>query len=991
MLFDAHDPSPRLFATTIGTDFCAALIDGVNTRLAHQPPEARAKIDILVANERMRRRLKSLFAAAGPGFMPRIRTVLSLGRENDTSDIAQAIPPLRLRLELAGLIGQVMDRFPDLAPRAAMYRLADSLADLMGEMFEEGVTPEKIATLNVADHARHWQRAQALLGVIAHYFGDQAPLTQEARHSLVIGQMIHAWQHTPPQHPIIVAGSTGSRHATARLMVAAAQLPQGAVIVPGLDRALPKAVWTRLLKDRDQGLIGEDHPQFRLAAFAEKLGLSPWDIVEWHPTSTPNARNRTLSLALRPAPVTNQWRVEGPKLTNLRTAFADVTLLEAPNPQTEATAIALRLRAAAEHGQRAALISADARLVRQVTAALDQWGIVPDDSAGRRLAHVPGGVFLRLVVDLTVKSPDAETMMAILKHPLCHSGAGRGPHLQRARDLELQVLRGEAAMLTPARLKTWATHRPDDPDAMEWITWMCDHLLARGTPTILPLMQRVDAHLTRAAHIAAGSAIVAQGSAGKLYEGEDGAALAHMVEELRNAATVDTAMSALEYRDIFAGLAHDREVRHTIRPHANILIWGTQEARVQGADVMIVSGLNEGTWPHAPDPDPWLNRAMRAEAGLRLPDRVIGLSAHDFQQSAGARQVWFTRAVRDDETDTVPSRWLNRLTNLLQGAGPEAAQTLADMRARGQQYLQWTAGLAQPVHHLSPAPRPAPCPPVQARPSVLGVTQIEKLIRDPYAIYAARILRLYPLDPLRPTPDAALRGTVLHAVMRLFVDRTKHGLPKPNDAIALLLECSDEVLTHAAPWPAAHRLWRARLEKVADHIVTTETARRAAGQPIMLETKGTWHIAQTDVWLKGTVDRIDQLHNGGYAIFDYKTGKPPTAEQERAFTKQLWLEALMALNGAFDLPSPVAVDHIAYLGLGTTPSTVSHTPTQTELAQIQASLQARLAHMRSPNTGFPSRRAMQGLRYSGDYDHLARFGEWDETTPPTLIPVGQSL
>ena len=58
--------------------------------------------------------------------------------------------------------------------------------------------------------------------------------------------------------------------------------------------------------------------------------------------------------------------------------------------------------------------------------------------------------------------------------------------------------------------------------------------------------------------------------------------------------------------------ARDREVRQPLFPHADILIWGTQEARVQGADLLICAGLNDGIWPPAPKADPWLNRALRA-------------------------------------------------------------------------------------------------------------------------------------------------------------------------------------------------------------------------------------------------------------------------------------------------------------------------------------------------------------------------------------------
>ena len=128
-----------------------------------------------------------------------------------------------------------------------------------------------------------------------------------------------------------------------------------------------------------------------------------------------------------------------------------------------------------------------------------------------------------------------------------------------------------------------------------------------------------------------------------------------------------TDMGAYDYADLLGALLSAEEVRDRDEPVPGIMIWGTLEARVQGADLVILGGLNENTWPESPDPDPWLNRALRHKAGLLLPDRRIGLAAHDFQQAFGAPDVWLTRSVRSSDAETVPSRWLNRLTNLMSG------------------------------------------------------------------------------------------------------------------------------------------------------------------------------------------------------------------------------------------------------------------------------------------------------------------------------------
>ena len=122
----------------------------------------------------------------------------------------------------------------------------------------------------------------------------------------------------------------------------------------------------------------------------------------WHPAPPPAPeRNALVSLALRPAPVTDQWRSEGAALAGtLAAACAGLAWVEAPDPRGEALAIALALREAAETGERAALVTPDRTLARRVTAELDRWGLIPDDSAGRPLALTPPGVLLRRLAAL---------------------------------------------------------------------------------------------------------------------------------------------------------------------------------------------------------------------------------------------------------------------------------------------------------------------------------------------------------------------------------------------------------------------------------------------------------------------------------------------------------------------------------------------------------------------------------------------------------------
>ncbi|MFV0514573.1 MAG: double-strand break repair protein AddB [Jhaorihella sp.] len=964
---------PRVFALPPGVDFPRALIDGLVARCEGQPPEALARVHLIVNTRRMARRIRTLFDAGPPRLLPRLSLITDLGETGDIARLPPAIPPLRRRLELARLIGALLDRQPDLAPRASLYDLADSLAALIDEMQGEGVSPDDIAALDVSDMSGHWARAQAFIGIARDFAaaGDDM-LDPQARQRRVTENLIAGWQAAPPAHPVVLAGSTGSRGTTAMLMQAVARLPRGAVVLPGFDFDMSTADWAGL----DEAMLSEDHPQFRFRRLMDLLELRPRDVQRWNDAAPPSpARNRLVSLALRPAPVTDAWMREGPRLNDLAGATAGMTLIEAPSPRAEALAIALRLRQAAETGQTAALITPDRMLTRQVAAALDRWNIEPDDSAGLPLHLSPPGRFLRHIAALFTERLTAAALMTLLKHPLCHSGAGRGEHVLHGSDLEMHLRRYGPPFPDGESLRAWAARQRAIP--ADWAGWLAGAFCNRDVSGSLPLADWVARLRNLAETIAAGSAATGSGA---LWGRNAGQKALAVVDMLAAEAGAGGEMGAGDFANLLGALLEQEEVRDRDAPHPGIMIWGTLEARVQGADLLILGGLNDGSWPEAPPPDPWLNRQMRLATGLLLPERRIGLSAHDFQQAVAAPEVWLTRATRSDDAETVASRWLNRLTNLLNGLpGRGGPQALADMAARGETWLDRAKALDR-ADPRPPAPRPSPRPPVAARPRELSVTEIKRLIRDPYAIYARHVLRLNPLDPLVQEPDARLRGTVMHDILEQVVrESLGTGLPSRGG----VLDRAAAILARDVPWPAARSLWLARLARIADWFLATEAERQERATPAGFEIRGRAALDDPAFVLKGKADRIDRDASGQLILYDYKTGVPPSQKEQARFDKQLLLEAAMAERGAFEGLAAAPVADAVFIGVGTSPKEVAAPLESEPPGKVWAEFAQLIAAYMQPGQGFTARRAVQKDTDTGDFDQLARFGEWDRSTDPT--------
>ncbi len=979
-MFEAS-PKPRVFGMPLGVDFPAALVSGILQCLKGQPPEALARVEIYVNTTRMQRRIKRLFLDQGAILPPRLHLLTDL-THNLQFEIPRATDGLGRRLQLAQLVRALIEQQPDLAAKDTAFDLADTLAELLDELQDEAVSLDDIAALDVSDHSDHWKRSQDFINLVAPYLNAETEFDSQGRMRAVVTALEAQWQVNPPNHPILVAGSTGSRGTTRAFMNAVAQLPQGAIVLPGVDFDMEPDVWDQL--DEEEAI--EDHPQFRCKRFLQDVQLEAADLLPWDPDATPTSpeRNALVSLALRPAPVTDAWLEEGPHLQNLSDATQNVTLLEAPTTRLETLAIAMRLRKAAQDGTTAALITPDQTLARRVTAALTKWDITPNDSAGARLDLSPPGRLLRQTARLLGKPVTPDSLLALLKHPLVWAD-DRKSHLAKARHLELKTLRGGPAHLTKEHLTKWAeTREVDDPGTVDWVEWLWSILHHLCEATTQDLSSLIALHVSETERLTQGPAL---GDTLHLWEKRAGEAVQTTMNNIAEASQSAGLYSPTEYCDVLDAVLAREEVRDPFFTHPDIMIWGTLEARVQGADLVILAGLNDGTWPAMPPPDPWLSRDMRRQAGLPVPEGKIGLSAHDFQQAIAAPEVWITRSVRDAEAETVPSRWLNRIQNLLNGLSPDGPAAVDAMKARGKTWVQRAQAFDSPRIKLDKAPRPAPQPPVDARPKELWVTHIETLIRDPYAIYARHVLKLRPLKPLHAEADAALRGDVIHKILQAFIARFKDELP--DDAADQLRQMAADFFNRHISWPATRAFWMAKLSRAIPWFIQTEAARRMLARPEAFESDGARKIEKFEFTLKGRADRVDRDEASTIVLYDYKTGQLPTPKVQKHFNKQLpLLAAIGAANGFEGFPSS-SVKQVAYIGLGSDPKQVSDTYDAGDIDQFWSQFEALIAEYMDPDKGYAARRAVYEDRWDQDYDVLSRFGEWDRTAEPVSIRVSK--
>ena len=418
----------------------------------------------------------------------------------------------------------------------------------------------------------------------------------------------------------------------------------------------------------------------------------------------------------------------------------------------------------------------------------------------------------------------------------------------------------------------------------------------------------------------------------------------------------------------------------TVRPkyglHPRLNILSPLEARLQQADLMILAGLNEGSWPPEPQPDPWMSRPMRQDFGLPSLEKKIGLSAHDFVQAASSAQVVMTRSEKVDGTPTVKSRWLSRMDAI----APEIAK-VGDMA----QWLDWYHALDRPAEKREISP-PSPKPPVSSRPCQLSVTRIQKWMQDPYSIYARYILDLKTLDPIDADPGAADKGMIIHDALDDFMGKYPDHLP-PN-ATEELIKIGARKFEEYLDRPTVRAFWWPRFIHVAEWFVDTEKARRTTSKTVATEIKAKqiFDLPGGEFTLTAEADRIDQLSDGSYSIIDYKTGQSPTVRALYAgYAPQLPLEGMMAASGNFIGLGAAPVSDLSYWQLkgGEEVAKISSfnisSRAKMDVDAVITSAYDGLVRLVTtfdlPDTPYLNNPRPDNLGY-GEYDHLARTKEW---------------
>jgi ATP-dependent helicase/nuclease subunit B len=999
--------TPRVFTVPPTAPFLRALARGILDGKViagfapRESPELLASLTIYLPTRRAARALAGIFleeTGSRALLLPRIVPLGDVDEDafafeaEDLAPLPPAIAASERRLALATLVQSFAAKeFPLLsASPGNAIALADELAHLIDDFITADLPLRAVAGAVEGELDRYWERSRDFLRIVSNHWDEYlaaiGKIDAAKRRDLLLAREAERLAKETGG-PVIAAGSTGTVPKVAELLAVIAKRKNGAVVLPGLDQLLPKEAFALIGAEREP-MPG--HPQFGLRRLIERIGISREAVEPLAAPSKP-AREALLARAFQPY-------VEGTIQEPLDPSALDgITLIEAQDAREEALTIAIVLRESLHNGTSAALITPDRALARRVCAELSRWNIAIDDSAGLPLADSEAGRMARLLAEAASSDAAPSVLLALLRHPfLRHRFA-----VEDVARLEICALRG----LRPAggaknlsriieAARGAAFHHRDLRAKLEDADWerakataaSLESLLApllevrEGAQNFLDLVQ---------AHRAAALAALADDAP------EECETLIDALDALCESGSAAPAMQLSDYASAFAALIRESTLRPPQDDDARIRILGPLEARMINAERIVLGGLCEGVWPPEARVDAWLNRPMRRTLKLDLPERRIGLSAHDFVQAAGAAEIFLVRSRKQGGVETIASRFLQRLEAV------SDAHAWQQAKESGGRYLHFARDL-EDAPEADALPQPMPTPPAGARPRRFSMSDMRDLTRDPYSIFARKILRLNALDGIDEEPGAAERGTLLHEIISEFTKR--HPGAIPPHSLEDLIEIGRNVFAPMQNYPAAFAIWWPRFERAAKWFVEIERERREKIESIHSEVSGSMEIGDSKdrFTLTARADRIEVNKDGSIAVLDFKTGRPPTYKEAiLGFEPQLLLEAAIALAGGFPGIAGTYLSETGAIKISGGQPPGDFKPFElSSRADFKAVAEPRgiagddhlqiaaqralegaerlLRQYADPATPYPFAPRVQRQKDYNDYEHLARFKEWSE-------------
>ncbi len=906
--------------------------------------DSLAQTKIFLPNQRSCRELRQVFLQKVPQnstlILPKIKAISDLSFEDffdflpqkEIEEIINEILQIKVISGIDHLFFlssevQKLAIFGENIDTVQALRISLHLKDLFEEIEREEIDFKKLNDIDDSNLSQHRQITLEFLRNFHVHLKNSLIKNDiffaSSYQNFIAKKFNEALQKYGSKFPLIIAGSTGSVPASKELIKAISSQKNGYVILHGVEEST-------------QNFSSENHPQFFLNNLINFLEVDKKQIVKIaHPDFclSSESMQQLLSNLMLPAEQTQKWQsLDQINRINLST-------ISAKDELEEARIIALILAEKFVDQKKYAVITNNKKLATLLKYELQNLNLPFNDSRDIGIFNSKLVNFILLILHLIEDDFSSPTLLAVMQNSLCYTSSQE----QTVQDFENKILRQNRTKLGLLGIK----------DALngDLKTFFDDfyHQLS-------PLLKQKESSDIAGYTIAIIETVT--NLSGRKFEAllnaEDAKTeLFEFFEKLKR--NHDFAINSKNALAIFEVLFSQISFFDKSDAAAPIQILSTIEARLLNYDLVIVASLNEGDFPTI-EAENWLGKKIKKDLGIDKKLKKVGQNAYDFCNYLSNKEVILTRSLSSNGATSSPSPFLLKLQTL--------CQKLDIKLDEGEKYFEILKNLNQV--EACKIKRPQPKPEIKFRPQELAITDISKLISDPYSIYAKRILNLRELQKIDFEPGYSEFGSFVHKALEEFV--------KNPQTLEKSLENSREIFAKYFINEDAQLIWWPKFENIFRGFFARESELKTIRNLTEFEVKAVIE----GIRIKGKIDRIAFTKENSAAIFDYKTGSVPAPKDVISGNEpQLTIAALLLLESSFG----DEISALNYWKLSfSTDDEIKTISTNSEEIKILAhaakvGLSKLLIHFADENNGYIAAPDLENY-YENEYSHLSRVKEW---------------
>lgn len=855
---------PNIFNIPANYHFFESLFSWLEEKF----PNRLSEVKIFLPNQRSCREFRELFLAKKMNMiLPNIKAISDISYEdffdflpNEEAQEAitellqiKVISPIDYLFFLSAEI-QKLSLFGHGLDFAAAFKIATNLQTLFEDIEREEVDLGKLDEIDDSDLSKHRQLTLDFLKNF-HVQVKNSLLKKNiffptSYQNFVIQKFTYLLEKYGSKSPLIIAGSTGSASFSKKLIKAVAQ--KNYVILHGVSA---------------ENYHAENHPQFflnRLIAFLEIEKKTIKQVALEKFSLSDESRQNLISQMMLPSLETLKWQ-EVSKHLDVKKVAADLEknfqLIEAKNEIEEAKVISLILTQALQQEKNCALITNNDKLANLVKLELERLALPFNDSRNLSIFNSKLVNFLLQILELLESDFNSHSLLTLLKNPLCFYAQDT----EILADFEIKILRqdrvelgliGISKKLKGEKIldKFFASFCEDIGDADRSAT-----NLASSTLNLI----KIATNLSKKTWSQLLETEPAQIDIFEFFE----------KLKLQNEITLDPKNILTTFKTLLAQLSYFEKSD----ANAPIQILSTIEARLLNFDLLIIGSLNEGDFPQIENEN-WLGKKIKKDLGIDRSLKKIGQNAFDFCNYLSNKSVTLTRCRSRNGEVLIESPFLLKFKTI--------CQKLEINLNRGEEYFSLLKKINSPK--LKKIQAPSPIPKIEFRPQKISITEISKLISDPYQIYAKKILQLRKLEKIDFEPSYAEFGSFVHKALEEFVK---------NPQTENFLEKSQQIFSQYFLSEESKLIWWPKFENIFRDF--TEENEQFTNCTNHLEIPAKLSVGK--MLISGKIDRVAIDGAGLVEIIDYKTGQVPTTKEVCCGANpQLVVATLMLIEGLLE-------------------------------------------------------------------------------------------